>query len=146
MPCKNIKLADKLIEKFCATIILMGDKNELDLCTEVSEAMFQRPVMACGQTTISQFAALARECSLTIVNDGGPLHIAVAVGAQTASIFGPVDEEVYGPYPKGNHIVISNQLACRPCYQRFRRASCEHVSCLNQLTVEKVLKSIEGVL
>jgi len=89
---KFAKLADKLIEKFCATIILLGDKTELELCVEVSEAMSQRSIMACGETTISQFAALARECSLTIVNDGGPLHIAVAVGARTVSIFGPVDK------------------------------------------------------
>ena len=87
-PEKYAKLADKLIEKFSAAIILFGDKSELDLCEGVSGAMSRRPVMACGQTTVSQFAALARKCSLMIVNDGGPLHIAVAAGAKTASIFG----------------------------------------------------------
>ncbi|HQP10832.1 MAG TPA: glycosyltransferase family 9 protein, partial [Candidatus Omnitrophota bacterium] len=89
---KYAKLADKLIEKFSATIILMGDQSELDLCKRVSEAMSHRPIMACGQTNISQFAALARKCSLMIVNDGGPLHVAVAAGTRTVSIFGPVDE------------------------------------------------------
>jgi len=143
---KYAKLADKLIEKFSATIILMGDKNEIDLCTKVSEAMSQQPIMACGQTSIGQFAALARKCTLMIVNDGGPLHISVAAGVQTASIFGPVDENVYGPYPKGNHIVIKKELACRPCYQRFRKASCDHISCLNQLTIEKALERIEEVI
>jgi len=143
---KYAKLADKLIENFSAAIILMGDKSELELCARVSEAMSHRPVMVCGETTISQFAALARKCSLMIVNDGGPLHISVAAGARTVSIFGPVDEHVYGPYPQGNHIVVKKDLACRPCYRRFRKASCEHVSCLNQLTVEEVFKKIEEVV
>ena len=81
-----------------------------------------------------------------IVNDGGPLHIAVAAGVQTASIFGSVDETVYGPYPIGSHIVIKKEIACRPCYQRFRKAACGHISCLNQITVEEVLERIEEIL
>jgi ADP-heptose:LPS heptosyltransferase len=140
---KYAKLADKLIEKFSATIILMGDDSERALCTDVSEAMAQRPVMACGETTVSQLAALARACTLMIVNDGGPLHVAVAAGARTASIFGPVDDKVYGPYPSENHIVVTKDLACRPCYRRFRRAHCDHLSCLNELTAEDVLGRIE---
>ena len=143
---KYAKLADKLIEKFSAATILMGDKSELGLCEEVSEAMSHQPIMTCGETTINQFAALAQKCSLMIVNDGGPLHVAVAAGVQTVSVFGPVDEDVYGPYPKGNHIVIKKDIACRPCYRRFRKAQCEHISCLNQLSVEEVLERIEGVL
>ena len=143
---KYAKLADKLIEKFSAETILMGDKSELALCRKVSEAMSRKPVMACGETTINQFAALARKCSLMIVNDGGPLHIAVAAGVQTASIFGPVDETVYGPYPIGNHIVIKKEIACRPCYQRFRKAVCGHISCLNQITVEEVFERIGEIL
>ena len=143
---KYAKLADKLIEKFSAATILMGDKNEMDLCAKVSEAMSCQPVMACGMTTINQFAALARKCSLMVVNDGGPLHIASASGVRTVSIFGPVDENVYGPYPAGNHIVITKKIACRPCYRRFRKAVCEHISCLNQLTVEEVLERIKEVV
>jgi len=145
-PKNYAKLADKLIEKFSASLILMGDKSELDLCGEVSKAMAHHSATACGETTIGQFAALARKCSLMIVNDGGPLHIAVAAGARTASIFGPVNEHVYGPYPLGNHIVIKKNLACQPCYRQFRRASCDHISCLSQLTVDEVFDKINKVL
>jgi len=145
-PEKYAKLADNLIEKFSATIILMGDQSELALCAQVDRAMMHASVLAAGETTIGQFAALARRCSLMIVNDGGPLHIAVAAGAKTASIFGPVDERVYGPYPPGNHIIIKKDLVCRPCYRRFRKAQCDHISCLDQLTVEDVLEGIKKAL
>src|SRR3989338_1040277 len=145
-PEKYAKLADYLIEKFSADIILFGDKSEVELCEAVAQGISRRPVLACGETTVGQFAALARKCSLMVVNDGGPLHIAAAAGARTASIFGPVDERVYGPYPKGNHIVIKKDIACRPCYRRFRRASCEHISCLSQLSVEGALSKIREIL
>ena len=145
-PEKYAKLADNLIEKFSADIILLGDKSEVKLCEIVAQGMVGRPILACGETTIGQFAALARKCSFMVVNDGGPLHVAVAAGAKTVSIFGPVDERVYGPYPQGNHIVIKKDIACRPCYRRFRRASCEHVSCLNQLSAEDAFSKIKAIL
>ena len=142
-PEKYAKLADKIVEKLSAQIILMGDEKEKDLCSRVANLMKHRPLSACGETTIHQFAALAKRCALVVVNDGGPLHVAVAAGAKTVSIFGPVDDLVYGPYPQGNHFVVKRDLPCRPCYRRFRKASCEHLSCLNQITVDDVLRKVE---
>src|SRR3989338_8217023 len=139
------KLADKLVEKKSATIILMGGLVELDLCEKTAQLMQNRPIETCGKTSLGQFAALMQSCSLVVTNDGGPLHVAVAVGAKTVSIFGPVDERVYGPYPLGNHIVIKKDIVCRPCYRQFRKASCEHISCLRQITVEDVLERVEKI-
>jgi len=143
---KYAKLADKLIENTHAKIILMGDSREEELCRSVEKLMTQDAVMACGQTTIHQFAALAQRCRLMIVNDGGPLHIAVAAQARTVSIFGPVDERVYGPYPSQNHRIVARPLACRPCYRQFRRASCDHVSCLNLIEVDEVFEKVKEIL
>ena len=143
---KYAKLADKLIEKLSAKIILMGDKREEDLCNSVVESMRHKAIVAFGQTSIHQFAALTQKCRLTIFNDGGPLHMAVAAGAQTVSIFGPVDERVYGPYPPTGHVVVSQSLACQPCYRQFRRASCDHVTCLNSLEVEEVFEKVKEAL
>ena len=140
------ELADKLIEKSSAVIILLGDKQEEELCKTMAQAMRAQPVMVCGQTTLGQLAALLKKCSLAVVNDGGPLHIAVAAGVKTVSIFGPVDEKVYGPYPAAGHTVVSHSIACRPCYRQFRRASCEHISCLKNITTEEVYRKIENIL
>jgi len=151
-PENYAKLADKIIEKFGGQIILMGAVEEQDLCLKVAKSMRQPSISACGQTNITQFAALAHRCKVNIVNDGGPLHIAVAAKAKTVSIFGPVDEKVYGPYDpsspkvKPAHTVVTKEFACRPCYRQFRRAQCEHLSCLTQITVYDVLKNVEEVL
>jgi lipopolysaccharide heptosyltransferase II len=140
------KLADKIIEKSHAAIILMGDNKEEDLCAQVVRLMKTRPFNLCGQTTIGQMAAVFQQCQMAIVNDGGPLHIAVAAGTKTVSIFGPVDDQVYGPYPPESHLTITKKIACRPCYRRFRRAQCDHVSCLTTLSVDEVFRKVEGVL
>lgn len=140
------KLADKLFEKFAAEVILMGSPEEVNLCLKAADSMRHKPHMAAGKTSLTELAALLSSCQLVILNDGGPLHIAVAAGTKTISIFGPVDEAVYGPYPQDGHKVIKKDLACRPCYRQFRRASCEHISCLNSITPEDVLKEVEIML
>src|SRR3989344_7925031 len=117
---KYAKLADKIVENFGVAIILIGDKKEQDLCDAVARRMRHVCVNLCGKTSITQLAALSERCKAVVVNDGGPLHIAVAAGAKTVSIFGPVDDRVYGPYPRDKHIVITQDIACRPCYRRFR--------------------------
>ena len=140
------KLADKLIEKSSAQIILLGSSTEAGLCDSVARGMKNSCVSACGMTSLSQFAALTQQCALVVANDGGPLHVAVASGSRTVSIFGPVDEAVYGPYPAQGHQVVKKDLPCQPCYRRFRRADCGHLRCLNGLTVEEVLGKVEGIL
>ena len=140
------KLADKLIEKFTAQIILLGGSTEAGLCDSVARGMKNPCVSACGRTSLSQFAALTKQCALIVTNDGGPLHVAVAAGSKTVSIFGPVDEVVYGPYPADGQKVVKKDLPCQPCYRRFRRADCEHIRCLNQLSMEEVYRKVEEIL
>lgn len=136
------QLADKMVEKFLAKIILLGDTNEEELCRRVAGVMRQVSVVSCGMP-LGRFAALLSFCQLALVNDGGPLHVAVAVGTRTASIFGPVDENVYGPYPKDRHVVITKDVPCRPCYRQFKLADCRHHNCLTTLNVNEAFENLE---
>ena len=145
-PEKYAQLADKIIEKFKADIILLGDQNEEELCARVSRGMEGSCLNLCGATTLTQLAALCAKCAVVVVNDGGPLHIAVAAGTKTVSIFGPVDERVYGPYPAESHLIVKKDIACRPCYRQFRMAHCEHISCLQRIKVEEVLEKVGEIL
>ncbi len=144
------KLADKLFEKFEGEVILMGAIEDEEICRKVVDLMKEKPVVVCGKTSIIQFGALAAFCDVVVLNDGGPLHVAVASGAKTVSIFGPVDEKVYGPYSgldsQRFNKVVKKDLACRPCYRQFRRAQCEHLSCLNLITAEDVFENVEDIL
>ncbi len=146
-PVENYaKLADKVVEKSLGKIILLSGPSEKEICLSVAKEMKTPSLNVGGKTTVGQFAALLSKSHLAIVNDGGPLHVAVAVGVQTVSIFGPVDENVYGPFPRANHVVVSKNIACRPCYWRFRVSDCQHYSCLKTLGVEEVIKKIEEIL
>lgn len=136
------KLADKMIENEACPIILMGDQSEVVLCNEVLAGMKHKAVVTAGELSMLQAAALMKAARVVVVNDGGPLHAAVAAGAKTVSIFGPVDPAVYGPYPSAGHTVIQKGLPCQPCYRNFRMSDCGHQACLQSLSVEEVFNHI----
>lgn len=142
---KYAQLIDKMIADLGVTVILFGDAKEKGLAQEIASLAAFPVYSAVGQTSILQMAALLKYCTLAVVNDGGPLHIAVASGVRTVSIFGPVDENVYGPYPATGHQVVKKNLACQPCYKRFFVAQCDHVSCLQDLSVKDVYRKVSLV-
>ena len=76
------------------------------------------------------------------------MHMAVALGVKTVSIFGPVDDLVYGPYPPSDkHIVIKKQIDCRPCYQGFRMQFCDkNRLCLNSITTQDVFDAVRRLV
>ena len=138
------RLAEKIIERSKCPIILMGDQGEQELCRRVAGMAANPLVSVAGPTTVLQAAALMRRARCVVVNDGGPLHVGVACGARTVSIFGPVDPVVYGPYPPGKaHRVVTKGLPCQPCYRCFRVSGCAHLSCLRTLTMDEVYKALE---
>jgi len=135
---KFAELSDKIIEKYDARVILIWGPGEEDLVKEITDNMKLKPIIA-PKTTIRETAALMKKCKMIVSNDGGMLQIAVSQGVPTASIYGPTDEKVYGPYPKSEkHIVMTSKIDCRPCYKKFRLPECEHKKCLEDISVEEV--------
>jgi len=146
-PHRFAQLAAQITARFGTAIMLLGDDHEVPLCNQIASLIREMPIMACGATTLSRFAALLKRCELVICNDGGPLHIAVSQGVKTISIFGPVDPLVYGPYPRDeNNIVVRKGLVCQPCYERFKMRECGHADCLTTLEVKDVMAAVDRFL
>ncbi len=128
----------ELADKINAKIVLIWGPGEENLVQEIASLMKQRPLIA-PATKIREMAELCKRCKLVICSEGGPLHIANSQGVKTISIFGPVDEKAYGPYPKTEkNIVITSDADCRPCYKKFKLPECEHKKCLEDISVEEV--------
>ena len=88
-------------------VIILGDEPERKIAEAMIHLMRNKPIDLVGKTGLDILPGLIKNCRLLITNDGGPMHMAVALGVKTVSIFGPVDDAVYGPYPKDrNHVVL----------------------------------------
>ncbi len=137
------KVCDGMAERYGAKIVLLGDRNECEIGDDIQSRMKTKAIMACGKTSLRNFLGIINRCRLVVTNDGGPLHMAVGLGLNTVSIFGPVDERIYGPYPMSDaHAVISKRgLVCRPCYKKFKYKICEDRTCLNSIGSDEVLEA-----
>jgi lipopolysaccharide heptosyltransferase II len=140
-------LVDKIVEKYKATVIIVGDLSEKDLLINLK--VNKNIINLLGKTSLSQLAAVINKSDLFIGNDGGLLHIAVALGKKTISFFGPVDPKAYGPYPEDetHHIVLRRALECSPCYRKFRLNPCQrNRECMEKIDVDEVLKKMDRLL
>ncbi len=145
---KFAQTADQLIDRRGVKIILLGDETEQKISETVRHLMRNPAVDLTGKTSLEILPAIIKKCDLVITNDGGPMHMAVALGKKTVSVFGPVSEIVYGPYPPGvSHRVLKSDLECRPCYKNFRLRACDrNKECLKQVSVEEALDAAVELL
>lgn len=145
---KYAQLADKIIENYKIPLIILGDSSEQAISDIITTTMKHKAVDLTGKTNLNELCAIINGLSLLITNDGGPLHIACATQTKSISIFGPVDNLVYGPYPnQGKHIVIKNPLKCSPCYQNFKMLPCENnKECINDISTEEVYEAVKKLL
>ena len=124
-------------------VLLLGDAEESSLLEEVKKKIEMPCIIAAG-LPLQVVCALLQRSVFLLCNDGGLLHLANALGVRTVSIYGPVDENVYGPYGQGvPREVLSQAVPCRPCYQKFHFPPCGNERrCLEELSVEKVLDAV----
>jgi ADP-heptose:LPS heptosyltransferase len=90
-------------------------------------------------TTIIDIVALAKDASLMISGDTGPLHIAAAVGTPIVALFGPTRAERNGPW-RSSDISISRLDRCECHYERRCR---RRDPCIDDITVDEVAAAVE---
>ncbi len=131
-------------------VMVVGGAGEAVLCERVAAEVGGETRSLAGRTTVRQAAALLRRCQLLVCNDGGLLHVAVSQGVPTVSVFGPVDERVYGPYApgsEGRHRAVARDLPCHPCYRSFRMPPCPYdLACLKGFEASVVVAAAEQLL
>ncbi|KPL01622.1 MAG: hypothetical protein AMJ90_07360 [candidate division Zixibacteria bacterium SM23_73_2] len=141
------QVADLLIEKEKAKIILVGGAEDKQLCQEISAMMKKRPVIAAGKTTVLQSAVIISKSKVLLSNDSAPVHIASATKTPTVAIFGStIPYFGFGPY--GNdHTIIQKKLPCRPCGIHGKRKCPEkHFKCMKDITTEEVFQAVSELI
>ncbi|MBN1912953.1 MAG: glycosyltransferase family 9 protein [Candidatus Omnitrophica bacterium] len=143
------RLAKEIAGTLDSEVIILGSTSERDLAGEIIRDMPGKSLDLTGKTTLTELIAVIDSLDLLITNDGGPLHIGVALGKKTVSFFGPVDPLVYGPYPpdEESHAVMRSSLDCSPCYRNFRLVKCDRdKECLEKIKVEEALRAANKLL
>jgi lipopolysaccharide heptosyltransferase I len=130
-------------------VVLLGSPDEQPLADAIEAALEDHPptdasatlVNLAGKTSLPEMIGVLARAALVFGNDSGPLHIAIALGRKTLSIYGPTDPHFVGPYGQLDH-VLRHPVPCHPC----RRKECDHHSCMKGVTVELAWEKARGRL
>jgi len=140
---KFAEVAGHFLSKDLA-VVLIGSQRERAVCEEVA-ALAPGVIDLAGMTALSELAALIRRSTISITNDSGPMHLAVALDRPVVSIFGPTDPVWIGPYRRAD-AVLHADLECSPCYLR-KIKHCHHGhACMRSVSAPAVIERAERIL
>lgn len=142
--CKTGEMAAKRWPHFAALAERFGDVAVVGTEEDLADASGRRIHLPghvrslVGRLTLRQTAEALAAAGVVVANDSGLGHVAGAVGAPTALLFGPTSERVLGPFPS-NVTVLRAGLPCEPCWTVARLRACGgRIDCLRELSVGRV--------
>jgi len=144
------QVADRLLDRYeNVEVVLVGTVD--DDGAVVKAQMRNKAIDLIGKTTLPELAGILQKSDLFIGADSGVMHLAAAVGTPTIAIFGPSNDEAWGPWqPDGKIIVIRNDVSCSPCsyvgHGIGLREGCAARTCMKLVTVSQVLDAAKTML
>lgn len=138
-------LVRRLASETDVNILLSPGPNDSELMQYLQSESSERRVITLPLLPVRTLAAVLSRCTVFVSNDCGPMHIGVAVGAQTIGIFGPEPIEIWFPYNRAKgHIPLFKKISCSPC----RTTSCfrepdGYLECMRLITVDEVFSLVK---
>lgn len=90
-------LADKLMDRFDAEILILGGPGEEPIADAIQKEMASRATNLAGRLSLNDLVFIAGKLDLLVTNDSGPMHIAAATKTPLVVIFGTGDPKMFGP-------------------------------------------------
>ena len=121
-------------------ILLLGSKREWSLCETIRSGVRDyRLVNLAGAIDLPVLPALVRRLALLVTNDTGTMHVAIALGVPTVSLFAATEPAGTGPLQDlERHRIIKKPQTCHPCVTK----RCQTPFCMDQITVEEVFQAV----
>lgn len=141
-PAHNFaQVADWLMEKMGAKVLLIHGPNERHFVNAVIQTMKTEPLVA-EMTSLTQTFALFEKVHCHLGNDNGPKHFAVAAGTPTVAIFGQGWAVNWTPPNNKQHLAVERDPGCKSaCHY----PKCEK-ECIRDVPVASVLDVLKKVV
>ena len=97
-----------------------------------------------ARPSLRELIALLSQCDLLVSNDGGPMHLAAALGIPTFAVYSWGNPEWWKPYAGAGHTWVQREdITCRPC---AGHCIFDEPICLTGLSLDVVAKSFRETL
>jgi heptosyltransferase II len=122
-------------------VTLIGDRNDVEIGRRFDGVRVENLI---GALSLTETLRVLRDASLVVSHDTGPLHLARLVRTPIVALFGPTDPaQVVGVDPAITAIWGGDDLPCRPCYDGRSYANCSNNICINRVSVDAVMTTIQ---
>jgi heptosyltransferase-2 len=142
-------LADELIDRHKAQIIINAAPGEATIARQVAGDMRHRPLvnMADHPNSLGLVKALLRRIDLLVTNDTGARHVAAALGRDVVTIFGSTDP-AWSQIGFARERMVRVAVPCSPCQKRMcpQTPGPRYQQCMMAVTVEMALAAAEELL
>jgi ADP-heptose:LPS heptosyltransferase len=140
-PAENfVLLGSRLLCNPRVRIVITGSQREKKLCSSVADGIGQNAVSVAGELTLRQVGALVKAMNVLVTNDTGTMHMAVALGTRTVSLFCPTDDWGVGPIQDIHlHKIIKKDKPCNRCITK----KCTTPHCMELIAVDEVFRAVE---
>ena len=91
-------------------IMILASPDEQSQIQPIRDAFPKHQNIHYPKTSIAQMMSLIQCARLIVCNDSAPLHIAIGFNRPIATIFGPTDPTLVGPYKRNDTIIQPSQI------------------------------------
>ena len=145
-PEKFARLAQLLIEKHSAKILIFGGSDEKELKEKINNKINSPYSFIINMNSIARTAAIMQKCNIFVTNDSSLMHVASSLKLNVVSVLGPTNPYYIHPW-KTEYKIVRLDLDCSPCFiYSPRPLICFRkdvlFKCIKELSVEMVYKAV----
>jgi ADP-heptose:LPS heptosyltransferase len=137
------KLADLLVEKLNAQILLFGVASESKSAADMMELTNNKARVTdlTGKTDLKQLTGLLKGCDYLVTNDTGTMHLAAALNTKIIGLFfAHAHPFETAPFSSG-HLIFQARISCAPCSYGVH---CSNIVCVEKVLPEHILTFVEN--
>jgi ADP-heptose:LPS heptosyltransferase len=133
-PARFAELINLINEDMGAQAVLITGPGEKNIVQMVAGSCRSRPGII-PFLPVREVAAVMNSADAVVANDGGIMHLSVALDLPTIGVFGPTEPDIWFPYvDMGPFSVVTRDEECAPCHLH----SCSDLRCLTGITAKEV--------
>jgi len=143
---KFASLGQNLQSNLNLRIVLIGSLDQKEGIQKLARDLGEQTVVAAGNLTLRQMAAVISEAGLLVSGDTGPMHTAAAVGTPYVALFGPTPAPGRAPL-RGQGIIVDKHVSCAPCdLSVCKNSGSEYIQCMSSIGVDEVYRECEKLI
>ncbi|MBM4284580.1 MAG: glycosyltransferase family 9 protein [Deltaproteobacteria bacterium] len=142
-PLENFaELGRSLYEAYQPLFVLVGGPGDRERLQDLATRFPGDKLIAAGQATVLETAALLARCHVLVTLDTGPMHLAALVGTSIVALFSARQfPRMWDPHTDQG-ILLRALAPCDLCFQD----NCAHLTCMQTIGVKEVENAVERIL